>query len=248
MDAAQRIRDAVSQVSVQRQRCTDDRELTQAVAEVKRFQAKRFAGTYADLLAQDPFRQAAQFFLDELYGDRDFSRRDLQFARIAGGLQRIFPKDVVATAVALAELHALSEKLDFAMGQAWLQVQSPPIKNDATRYVVAWRAVDNRDARATQLHTVMALGREMEKLTRTPGLRLMLRMMRRPATAAGLGDLQRFLESGFDNFSSMAHQEGLTTEFLSIIERRESHWIKDLFDADPVACATELHNTLGQAR
>jgi hypothetical protein len=233
---------------MQRERCIDDQELKHAVAGIKRLQARRFAGTYADLLVVDPYRQAAQFFLDELYGARDFSQRDLQFARIAGALQRIFPKEVVATAVALAELHALSEKLDFAMGQAWLRMGSPPIQDDALRYVTAWRTVANRDARSTQLYTVIALGREMEKLTQTPGLRLMLRMMRRPATAAGLGDLQRFLESGFDNFSSMARQKGLTTEFLKTIERRESEWMQQLFDADPVACATKLQSTLGQAR
>ena len=226
----------------------DDPELKRAVASIKRLQARRFAGTYADLLAEDPYRQPAQFFLDELNCDRDFSQRDLQFARIAGALQRIFPKEVVATAVALAELHALSEKLDFAMGQAWLSLAHLAAQDDALRYVTAWRAVANRDARSNQLRTVIALGRELEKLTQTPGLRLMLRMMRRPATAAGLGDLQRFLESGFDNFSSMARQKGLTAEFLKTIERRESEWMQQLFDADAVACATKLQSTLGQAR
>lgn len=245
MEAAQRIRDAVSQVSMQRQDSANDPALAQAVAQIKRFQARRFAATYADLLAVDPYRLAAQFFLDELYGCQDFTQRDLQFSRIAGALERIFPKEVVATAVALAELHALTEKLDFAMGQAWLRMRRLPHQSEALRYVVAWRTVGSEDERNTQLRMVLALGRRMEELTRTPGLRFMLRMMRTPATMAGLGDLQRFLESGFDNFSTMARQEGLITEFLDAIETREARWLKQLFEADFVACAIGLEGALG---
>jgi hypothetical protein len=248
MDAAQKIRRAVSQVSNQREHCFDNPLLKQAIASIKAFQANRFAATYADLLTDDAYRQAAQFFLDELYGIRDFSQRDLQFARIAGALQRIFPQEVVALAVVLAELHAITERLDFLMGQAWLQIAVLPDPSDAARYVTAWRAVAHKDARRAQLQSVLALGRELNILTQTPGLRLMLRMMRVPASASGLGELQGFLESGFDKFSSMAKQSGLTDEFLTVIAERESNWIQQLFDADPVACATKLQATLGQAR
>ncbi len=248
MDASQKIRHAVSQVAKQRERCLEDPVLKQAVTAVKRFQARRFAATYADLLASEPYCQPARFFLDELYGARDFSLRDLQFARIAGALQRIFPREASATAVALAELHALSEQLDFSMGQTWSQLKVAPNTSDTARYVATWRAVDHRTARNAQLRAVLALGREIEKLTQTKGLGLMLKMMRGPAAAAGLGELQSFLESGFEKFWAMSKKKGLATEFLNIIERRESSWLQQLFDADPVACATKLEITLGQAR
>ena len=248
MDAAQKIREAVDQVSARRQRCMADPLLASAVAQVKRFQARRFAATYADLLATGPFRAAAQFFLDELYGDQDFSQRDQQFARIAGALQRIFPKEAAVTAVALAELHALTEQLDFEMAQAWLGAAFPEGSSEASRYASCWRSVARRDDRTEQLEWVLKLGRELEKLTRAPGLRLLLRMMRGPAAAAGLGDLQRFLESGFETFSALASEKGLTAEFLGIIEQRESHWMQQLFDADPLVCAAELESALGQAR
>jgi hypothetical protein len=234
-------------VAGQRARCAADPGLLASVSQVKRFQARRFAASYSDLLSADSFRHAAQFFLDELYGAQDFTQRDMQFSRIAGALQRIFPKDVVATAVALAELHALTEQLDFAMGLAWRELEKRKELDEVDRYVLAWRQVANRGARATQLAAVLALGREMEKLTRAPGLRFMLRMMRRPASAAGLGDLQRFLESGFDNFQTMAHEKGLAAQFLGTIESRESDWLTALFDSELVACATKLRDLLGQA-
>ena len=80
------------------------------------------------------------------------------------------------------------------------------------------------------------------------GLRMMLKMMRGPAAAAGLGSLQRFLESGFDTFAAMAKSSGGAEGFLNTIEARESALIRMLFDGDLVACETELARTLGQAR
>ena len=77
---------------------------------------------------------------------------------------------------------------------------------------------------------------------------MMLKMMRGPAAAAGLGSLQRFLESGFDTFAAMAKSSGGAEDFLNTIEARESALIRMLFDGDLVACETELARTLGQAR
>lgn len=245
MEAARKIRDAVSQVSLLRQQGEQQPLLAAAVPAVKRLQSRRFAGTYHDLLAGGPYAAAARFFLEELYNDRDYAERDAQFARIAGAIERLFPADVAETAVALAQLHALTEQLDFAMGRAWQAL--PPGSTDVARYVNAWRAVGRRGEREGQLRTVIAIGREMARLTRTPGLRLMLKMMRGPAAAAGLSSLQRFLESGFDTFSAMAKRPGGAEAFLDTVQTRESHLIAMLFDAGLVACETQLAATLGQA-
>ena len=93
---------------------------------------------------------------------------------------------------------------------------------------------------------VLGIGQQMARLTRAAGLRTMLKMMRRPAAAAGLGALQRFLECGFDTFAAMARRGG-AEDFLGIIQVRESALMALLFDADFVACETELARILGQA-
>jgi hypothetical protein len=87
----------------------------------------------------------------------------------------------------------------------------------------------------------------MASLTRTAGLRLMLKMMRGPAVAAGLGSLQRFLETGFDTFAAMGRTRGGAVQFLGTIRSRESALIASLFDDPFVACETQLAATLGQA-
>ena len=111
----------------------------------------------------------------------------------------------------------------------------------------AWRAVDRRPDRLSQLDDVVALGEEMARLTRAPGLRTMLRMMRAPATAAGLSALQRFLEAGFDTFAAMS-RGGLVPQFLGAIRERESAFIAGLFDAPVATCEARLAELLGQAR
>ncbi|QLA82777.1 MULTISPECIES: hypothetical protein [unclassified Acidovorax] len=246
MDAAQTIRDCIADVTALRLHRTGDPALGAAVGCVKSLQARRFRGTYADLMQSPSFGPAARFFLEELYSDTDYTDRDLQFGRIAGTLQTMFPQPVVTTAVALAVLHAQTEELDQDMGRAWLA--HADATNDAARYTAAWRTVGQRHARQEQLQRVLAMGADLARLTRTPGLRMMLRMMRGPANAAGMGALQRFLEAGFDTFGQLARQRGGVEQFLATIEQRERALMDQLFDADPVTCGTQLANTLGQAR
>ncbi len=243
MDAAQTIRDAVAQVGAIRLNTLSDSDLGAATTAVKSFQAERFAGTYCDLLNSAEYGAAARFFLEDLYSDKDYSDRDAQFSRIAGALQRVFPQQVVATAVALAQLHLLTEELDGQMASAW--VASAPVSGDrVARYVDCWRSVGRAQDRMRQLDMVLKVGHDLDRLTRTAGLRLMLRMMRGPARAAGLGSLQSFLEAGFDTFSGMSGKANRAKEFLQTIRDRESKWIQQLSNGDAMLCQAELHTCL----
>ncbi|MDO8388215.1 MAG: hypothetical protein Q7T13_17700 [Polaromonas sp.] len=231
--AASRIREAMQAVSLLRRARASQPALEQACLEVKRFQAQRFKATYADLLHNPRYRGAASFFLQELYGEQDYAQRDQQFARIASTIARLFPQAVVETAASLAEVHALTEQLDDSMARHWLAASAPTVQ---ARYIGCWRRAGDRPARFRQLVVVLHLGRELDRLTRMRGLRSLLRMMRAPAAAAGLSSLQGFLETGFDAFAEMKG----ASEFLGLIEKRESVWINALFDDDTVTCETKL--------
>jgi hypothetical protein len=244
MNTAETIRQAVAEVEALRRESRDRPDIGSAVLRIKRLQARRFEGTYADLLASGPYAAAARFFLQELYSDRDYAERDAQFARIAGAVEKLFPRDVADTASGLAQLHALTESLDHAIAHAL----DPREGDEAIGYVRAWRAVGRRADRQRQLETVVGIGAELARLTRLPGLRLMLKMMRAPASAAGLSALQGFLESGFDTFAAVARQPGGADRFLTTIREREGRLMDMMFDAEPVACGTELRRLLGQAR
>jgi hypothetical protein len=244
MNTAQTIRESVAEVERLREESRLVPAIGAAVVRLKRFQARRFAGTYADLLASQSYAAAARFFLEELYSERDYGDRDAQFARIAGAVEKLFPRDVADTAATLARLHALTESLDHGMAR----IEPLDGHDDVDGYVRAWKAIGRREDRQRQLETVVAVGAEMTRLTRLPGIRMMLKMMRGPASAAGMSSLQRFLEAGFDTFAGVARQRGGAERFLEIIREREQHLVDLLFDADLVACETELRGILGQAR
>ena len=241
--SADHIHTSLEAVARFRQLRAGNAPLSAANAAIKRFQALRFQATYPDLLQSSRYQTAARFFLYELYSDKDYAERDQQFARIASTIAKLFPQSVVNTAAALAEVHALTERLDDAMAHAYLVCQvDNPSHTEAAHYIACWRQVADPAARHQQLELVLALGRSLDSLTRKPGLRTLLKMMRGPATAAGLGSLQKFLEAGFDAFQTMRGAD----EFLKLITLRETDWIQRLFEEDAVACETELTGLLAR--
>lgn len=202
----------------------DDPALGARVEAVKRYQQRRFEKTYADLLAHPRYAGAANFFLDELYGPNDFTRRDEQFARVVPPMVRLFPLEVALTVEALAALHALSERFDTAMGRA---LDDTTV--DAHAYVRAWQRAGDVPGRETQIVLMERVGQSLDVLTRKPLLRHSLRLMRSPARAAGLGALQTFLEAGFDTFRGMRG----AAEFLALIGARERALAAALFATAP---------------
>lgn len=238
---ADQIRAHLQQVSALRARAGDHPDLAAAVHTIKQLQARRFRASYADLARAPRTQPAVRFFLDELYGEHDFSRRDAQFGRIAGALERLFPAAVAQLAVDLSEMHALTERLDDALAGHWFA--QPDSTGAAERYTLAWRACGARPERSRQLAVVQHMGLELQRLTRMRSLRLGLRMMRKPAEAAGLDALQHFLESGFDAFAALGDASG----FLRTIADRESAWIDCLFDAPLAQACRRLDEELSHA-
>lgn len=212
--------------------------LQAAVDDIKRLQARRFQGTYADFLKHPVYAPAARFFLSELYGVHDFSQRDAQFSRIAGAVERLFPEAVAKLAVDLAETHALTEVLDHRLAHHWLGLGGDLTPEN--RYIMSWRLTGARESRNRQLAVVQHMGYELQRLTRMKSLRLGLRMMRKPARAAGLDALQHFLETGFDAFAAL----GDAGPFLDTVARRESIWVDALFDQDMTPCCIALKHEL----
>lgn len=230
MDAASTIRNSMETVASLRAKATAQPELGAAVAAIKRLQAARFRNGYADLMASKDFGAVSRFFLEELYGEADYALRDQQFARIAGTLATVFPASVVETAVALAQLHALTERLDHEMASIYVQHATSPAKLNTVSYLAAWHSVGRRADRQQQLTDVLALGQELAVLTTKPGLALLLKLMRRPAASAGLGSLQQFLERGFSIFATLSRSKGKVHEFLCTVEKRESAFLDGMFD------------------
>jgi hypothetical protein len=224
--AAQAILAHLQSVADDRQAQAQDPLLASRVQAVKRHQHRRFEQTYADQGADPRTAAAADFFLTDLYGPGDFSARDQQFGRIVPTLDRLFPADIVRTVQDLAELHALSERLDLQMGRA---IEGAAV--DEATYARAWRQVGQAAQRERQIELMLAVGRALAGFTRNPLLRHSLRLMRKPAQIAGLDALHTFLERGFDTFRRLPDP----TRFLETIAQRERALAADLFGAGPPA-------------
>ena len=199
-------------VDAERQRRSEAPGLLARVTELKAFQQRRFSHTYADLLASERYGAAARYFLAELYGPGDFTTRDAQFARVAPSMARLFPHDVAEMIAILAELHALSETLDTATA---LHLPEGPVA--PLDYIEAWQRCGRAVDREHQIVLTLRIAEQLDRITRVPMLRNALRLMRGPARAAGLSELQRTLETGFDVFRAMKGAE----EFIGLIDSRE---------------------------
>lgn len=231
MEAYGNIAQSLSVVERLRQQRQAQSDLALRTTALRHWQAQRFRNTYSDILQDAHMGPAALFFLTELYSEQEFSKRDAQFARIAGTLERLFPQTVVQTATLLAKLHALSETLDACMALTW-QANSPELNAlDLSFYQQLWQSLlaapGYAAGRQQQLDATHDLGLQLQRHTQVPGLRLMLKMMRTPASAAGLHDLQRFLERGFDTFGQLG-KAGKVPQFLAIVGQRESAWLAQM--------------------
>jgi hypothetical protein len=194
------------------------------LAELKQWQARRLEDTYADVANEPRYRAATAFFLDDLYGPKDFSGRDQAMLRILPVMSRLLPEKAVETAALAIELEALSEALDHRLAGA---LGGGPI--DAESYAKAYREASTRTERERQVELLDAVGHRLDALVARPLLSRTLKLMRHPAHVAGLGDLQDFLERGFAAFRDMKGADA----FLALVRERETEILSRLFSGAP---------------
>ncbi len=197
------------------QRRGDDPALAPRLAALRAWQATRLAAEYADQRALPRRRDAVGFFLDEVYGARDFSERDTQFARAIHKLRAMLPLTALEALRDAVELQALTIELDVAVA-ARLAVDATPL--DVVAYGAAYRDADRQLDRRRQIELAVSIGRRLEHLTTHPAIELMLRLAATPARLAGYGALQAFIERGYAAFRRLGPEAGA---FLAAISDRE---------------------------
>jgi hypothetical protein len=182
---------------------------------LRAWQVSRLARTHQDLLENPRFHNAAQFFLTDLYGPNDLSQHIEEVRRIVPVMMRVLPDSGLAAVAHAVELNALSESLDAAMVDA-LGAGTTTIL--PATYAAAYRKIGRDEDRARQIDLIALLGGALEGLSRQRFVGAALKMMRGPARAAGLGELQGFLERGYAAFRAMRGGAG---EFVAVVVARE---------------------------
>jgi hypothetical protein len=185
---------------------------------LRRWQAARLARTHTDLLLDPHYRPAAEFFLDELYGDRDFSQREQDLARVVPMMTHILPAAVLRTAGMALELNALSHELDAQLTRLLIEEFGLRTTLNEVAYVAAYRRCACYDLRRHQIDLTEQLGRDLQIIVTKRFIHTALKLARTPARLAGLEELHRFLEAGFHAFRHMGADAGT---FLTTIIGRE---------------------------
>jgi len=197
--------------------------LAGALERLSDWQSRRLAVTYADLARDPRYAEAIAFFQTDLYGPQDFSRRDADLARVVPMMARMLPESVILTVAKAMELSALSHELDMRVNEFLPRADAQFTVED---YCRAFRRAGRVPERKRQIELIGEVGMALDRAVGKPLIRSALALMRAPARAAGLGELQTFLERGFDAFRRMKGAEA----FLATIRDRETGIVTAIFD------------------
>jgi hypothetical protein len=196
---------------------------------LQQWQRERLAESYSDLMNQESYRPACEFFLEELYGGLDFQERDQEVARVMSVMVRFLPGNALHIMADAFELQALSLKFDMAMAQRFESNGATDL--NVASYGLFYRSCGKGPQRERQIVLIREVGNELAKLVHKPFVVRLIRLMRGPAYAAGFGALQSFLESGVLSFRQLDDP----VYFVNTIYERERLSMQKLFagDAEP---------------
>ncbi len=197
--------------------------------ELRRWQAARLRHSFARFLDDPRRREAAEFFLTDVYGDHDFARRDADIARVMPMMQRLLPESLLETVAAGIELGALTHALDLDVAEALERLAPGRRRLDAALYAQAYREAGDPARRKRQIALIAQVGNGLAGAVRSSGVAALLRLSRGPARMAGLSALQGFLERGFDAFAKLHDAEG----FIAEIVADERRVLRRLFAGHP---------------
>lgn len=199
------------------------------IARLRRWQSARLARTYEDLLAHPRYTKACRFFLDDIYGPRDFSQRDYDLTRMYEFARTFVPEALIGPLARTVELHFMTQNLDAQLLDALVHQLGVTDTITVALYAEGYRVCDNYAERARQIDMISEIGEMLDRLVRVPLIGTAMAVARGPAKRAGWVELTEFLENGYAAFH---HMNGATF-FLSTIRQRERRSLDKIFARDP---------------
>jgi hypothetical protein len=196
---------------------------------LRQWQSERLARTYADFAKDQRFRPAIRFFLEDLYGARDFSQRNHDIQRLYDMVRHIAPEPMIRPLMYSVELHSLTEQLDAHLID--LLVNQLGVGNAITvpAYAEAYRLCDNYDRRVQQIELIFEVGSQLDKIVQMPLSGAMLQISKVPLERGGWRDLMAFMERGFNAFRQMRGGR----QFLETVRERERRILDRIYAGAP---------------
>lgn len=205
-------------------RRNNDPILKEHIRIVSEWQSMRIGQTYADVAATERYDLALAYFKDDMYGAKDYSKRDSDVKKVYPIVERIMPNRLFYILVFIMELNALSMELDEAQA---IELLSMGVIDNITydNYAEAYRNSASRADRTRQIDLVLEVGSELDKLMGKNYLGGFLKISHKPAHALGLGELHEFLERGYTAFMKMKGAK----EFIKVIRTREDIILENIY-------------------
>jgi hypothetical protein len=208
------------------QHCDEQREQARAsgllpqVLKLQAWQCKRLLVSHSDMMEQKRFQAAMQFFVDELYGPKDFSQRDQEVAKVVPKMAKLLPDQALRSLESALHLNDLSMQLDIQLSK---ELAGKDIDRDS--YFKAYRACDNQPQRQQQIDFIQVLGEDLAEVVHIKGISTLLFLSRKPAKLAGVSSLHEFIENGFKAFKEIGQVE----DFLKPVIERERQLMLAMF-------------------
>lgn len=193
------------------------------------FQSNRLRRDYNDLAVIPQYEPVGEFFFSEIYGPRDFSRRDEE-ARRLHGILHLLPGVALRDVEEVLELLELTTLLDDQLAQLMLR-SGAGLDFDEATYERYYREADSYRPRLRQLQLIRGSLYNVFRLSRSQLLGVGLHRSRLLARMLGLEAAHTFLSRGFDALSGVSSID----LFAETIYERELARLDRIYDRGPEA-------------
>lgn len=223
---AQEIIKHIHRVNAQRD-LANKLNLMTLIHQLQDWQCQRLLVSHDDLAKQQRYQKAMAFFVEELYGPKDFSQRDADLVRVIPKLAKVLPEKAMNAMNDALSLNALSFDLDMEVAQ-YLNTHflGEAISRDS--YAQAYKGVGRKDDRENQITIISHLGDQLADVIKVRGIGILISMSRRPAKIAGLLALHEFLDRGFNAFKAI----GDVQSFIQPVLERETKLMETLLSSN----------------
>lgn len=190
-----------------------DAELNTKLNEVQVWQRARIQRTHSDVFEQPKNKPMAHYFLTQLYGGDEFKQLAEQLARIlpkAKKLERLAKESALETGSMAIQAAILAIELDLHLAQ-WLVAQDLPINED--NMLAAYRAVDEDDARRTQINNLKDVCYRTDKYLNSFMLKKAFALAKGTAYRHNYQPLYDFIDAGFSAMKPLDSVSGFIEPF-----------------------------------
>lgn len=199
------------------------------LALVRAFQARRIAQTYSDFMAQKQYAPVMQFFLEDLYSDRDFTQRDHDAERAHNFAQKFVPANMLQLATDTIDLNRLTNALDVTLRDVLVRELNFQDNLTPELYAEAYRRSNNAAERELQIELLVLVMGDAAKTAHMLLTGPALKLAKGPAHAAGWDEMYAFLERGYHAFSHVKKPRVI----LDAIRTRETEFMRQLLQPPP---------------